>query len=235
MKSYLFGSHTKCTMLYLVLFILWSYVVGVDAQLGEHYNFLWLRWTIIGVPPPYIEKVWLRTGLKVKISVVKSSHDISRLIADSQNSTKAATIWKAGDMAEPPEWDRLIMSAWRRASDMTPANLTTQSDPVVIPWATHLQSTVPLHRPSITSERGLLVEFPHPWMGGHNPWTGRMVHLVDPVTYPHCAAHYGWDTPTPSPVTDFFLGRAWSPIFEYEQRLELVFYEWTDSWQPVDQ
>ena len=33
-------------------FILLSYVVGVDAQLGEHYNFFRLRWAILGVPLP---------------------------------------------------------------------------------------------------------------------------------------------------------------------------------------
>ena len=35
-------------------FILLLYVVGADAQLGEYYNFFQLRWTILGVPPPYL-------------------------------------------------------------------------------------------------------------------------------------------------------------------------------------
>ena len=34
-------------------FVLLSYVVGVDTQLSEYYNFFWLRWAILGIPPPY--------------------------------------------------------------------------------------------------------------------------------------------------------------------------------------
>ncbi len=33
-------------------FILLSYVVGVTAQLGEYYNFFWLKWERLGGPPP---------------------------------------------------------------------------------------------------------------------------------------------------------------------------------------
>ena len=39
-------------------FILLSYVVGVDAQLGKHFYFFRLRWAILGVPPPYIYQIF---------------------------------------------------------------------------------------------------------------------------------------------------------------------------------
>ena len=35
-------------------FNLLSYVVGVDAQLGEHCDIFRLRWENLGVPPPYL-------------------------------------------------------------------------------------------------------------------------------------------------------------------------------------
>ena len=35
-------------------FILISYMVGVTAHLGEHYNFFRLRWERLGGPPPYL-------------------------------------------------------------------------------------------------------------------------------------------------------------------------------------
>ena len=36
-------------------FILLSYVIGMDAQLGKHYNFFWLRWDDLGIRPPYLK------------------------------------------------------------------------------------------------------------------------------------------------------------------------------------
>ena len=74
----------------------------------------------------YTKIVRLRTGLKVKI---KCCEAISRYrqIDCWQNNAKATTICrKAGGMAEPREWDRLIRSTWRLA-------LSCSHDPV-IPW-----------------------------------------------------------------------------------------------------
>ena len=54
-------------------------MVVVDAQLGEHYNFFWLRWAILGVPPPYI-LVGCSCDTQLELKARASKLEISTLV-----------------------------------------------------------------------------------------------------------------------------------------------------------